>query len=162
MSVQTGERAPDFALYDDQMQLFRRSDYLGERVLLLFFPGAFSSVCTTELNAVNNDLDRYVEQDVRVVGISTDSTVVLQEFKRVNRLRFSLLSDHDAKVAAAFGAKYNHDFTPMKLDRIAKRAAFLIDREGVVRYAEVLDDADKMPDLEAIHAAIQALRDEEG
>ncbi|MDX1546942.1 MAG: redoxin domain-containing protein [Rhodothermales bacterium] len=157
MTVQTGTAAPEFKLYDHQKEAFRLSDYRGDKnVLLLFFPGAFTSVCTTELNQVNNSLPDF-GGDTQVAGISTDSPFVLAEFSNVHGFTFPLLSDHDGDVSAAYGAKYDHDFTPMKLDRISKRSAFVIDKEGIVRYAEVLDNAGEMPDFDAIRAVLNDL-----
>lgn len=159
MSVQTGQPAPDFKLYDNQRQAFRLSDYQGKKpVLLLFFPGAFSSVCTTELNTVNNDLSAFGgDGNTRVVGISTDSPFVLDAFRKENGFEFPLLSDHEGTVSARYGAKYDNDFTDMNLDRISRRAAFVIDKEGVVQYAEVLENAGKHPDFEAIKQVLSTL-----
>lgn len=152
MSIQKGQPAPDFELYNHTKELFRLSDHRGENVVLLFFPGAFTSVCTTELNEVSNDLESY--NGAQVAGISTDSPFVLDEFHSVNQLQFPLLSDHDGAVSAKYGAKYDGDFTDMKLSRISKRAAFVIDEEGEVRYAEVLDNAGEMPDFDAVKRAL--------
>ncbi len=156
MALSTGDPAPDFTLYDDQMTAFTLSDATagGQKVVLLFFPGAFTSVCTTELNTVGNDYARYEDLGAEVVGISTDSPFALAEFKKVNGFPFRLISDHDGEVAAAYGAKYDRDFTPMKLDRIAKRAAFVVDADGTLAYAEVLDNAGLQPDFEAILTAL--------
>ncbi|MFN3597266.1 MAG: redoxin domain-containing protein [Rubricoccaceae bacterium] len=156
MAIQTGQPAPDFTLYDDAMQPFTLSEAVkSSKVVLLFFPGAFTSVCTTELNTVANDYGRYEDLGADVVGLSTDSPFALAEFKKVNGFPFRLLSDHDAEVAAAYGAKYDRDFTPMKLDRIAKRAAFVVDQSGQVVYAEVLDNAGQQPNFDAIFAAVE-------
>jgi len=146
--VAVGETAPDFELYTTDMESWRLSAHQGTPVVLLFFPGAFTSVCTTELNRVNNDLPSFGEAEV--VGISTDSPFVLDAFRQDNEFSFPLLSDHDAEVSQLYGAKYDHDFTPMNLDRISKRAAFVIDAEGIVQYAEVLDNAGKQPDFDAL------------
>ena len=156
MSVNEGQSAPDFTLYSDAMEPFSLSDHRGEPVLLLFFPGAFTSVCTTELNTVNNSRTKFAD-GVQIAGISTDSPFVLSEFSSVNDLQFPLLSDHNAEVSAAYSAKYDHDFTNMALDRIAKRAAFVLDREGTIRYAEVLDNAGKQPNFEAIEEVLSTL-----
>jgi peroxiredoxin len=156
MSLSTGQPAPDFTLYSDAMEAFTLSDYQGTPVLLLFFPGAFTSVCTTELNTVNNTREDFGEE-VQIAGIATDSPFVLSEFSEVNDLQFPLLSDHDAEVSAAYGAKYDRDFTDMELDRIAKRAAFVIDEGGTIRYAEVLDNAGKLPDFDAIQETLATL-----
>ena len=154
MSLKVGQDAPNFELYDDEMNVFNLSSYKGSKnVLLLFYPGAFTGVCTTELNTVNNDLPDYGEDTV-VVGVSTDSPFVQGEFKRVNSLSFSLLSDHNAEVSSLYGAKYDNDFTDMKLDRISKRSAFVVDKEGQIMYAEVLENAGELPDLDAIKGVL--------
>jgi len=150
-----GDPAPDFELYSDENEPWCLSEKKGHPVVLLFFPGAFTSVCTTELNRVNNDLSSF--EDAFIVGISTDSPFVLSEFRSVHELDFPLLSDHNATAARKYGAKYNGDFTPMGLDRIAKRAAFVVDSEGTVKYAEVLDDAGQQPDFDAIRATLKPL-----
>lgn len=152
-----GDPAPDFTAFTQDIEPFTLSDQDGP-VVLLFFPGAFTSVCTNEMNAVNNDLSAYgVDDGVTVVGISTDSPFVLDEYRKVNNLQFDLLSDHDADIAASYSAKYDNDFTPMKLDRIAKRSAFIVDADGIIRYAEVLDNAGKQPDFDAIKETLMSL-----
>ncbi len=154
MPIQAGQEAPEVALYSSDKEAFKLSDYRGsKRVVLLFFPGAFTGVCTNELNMVNNDLAAYGE-DTQVVGISTDSPFALGEFKKVNALNFPLLSDHNATVCATYGAKYSNNFTDMNLDRIAKRSAFVVDKDGKVSYAEVLENAGELPNLEAIQALL--------
>lgn len=144
-------------LYSNEIEPFTLSEHRGEPVLLLFFPGAFTSVCTNELNQVNNEMPEFGDGEVQVVGISTDSPFVLDEFRRVNDLSFPLLSDHNAEVSAMYGAKYDGNFTDMNLDRISKRAAFVIDADGVVQYAEVLDNAGKMPDFDQVKSVLNAL-----
>jgi peroxiredoxin len=156
MALQVGDPAPDFTLFSHATEPFTLSDHRGRPVLLLFFPGAFTSVCTDELNTVNNTRSEFGE-DVQIVGISTDSPFVLNEFRDANDLQFPLLSDHDAEVAAAYGTKYDGNFTDMELDRIAKRSAFVIDRDGTVQYAEVLDNAGKQPDFDAIQDVVDTL-----
>ena len=156
MPLSTGQPAPDFTLFSDDMEPFTLSDHKGTPVLLLFFPGAFTSVCTTELNTVNNSRSDYGEE-VQIVGISTDSPFVLSAFSEVNDLQFMLLSDHDAEVSATYGAKYDRNFTDMRLDRIARRAAFVIDADGLIQYAEVLDNAGKQPNFEAIRETLTSL-----
>jgi len=150
-----GDTAPDFMLFTDQQRPWRLSNHRDQPTVLLFFPGAFTSVCTTELNTVNNDLEVY--EDAHVVGISTDSPFVLSEFSSVQQFEFPLLSDHNGEVSALYGAKYDHNFTEMELDRIAKRAAFVVDTEGTIRYAEVLENAGQQPDFDAIKQTLQQL-----
>ena len=156
MPLDVGDRAPDFTLYSDATEPFSLTEARADGpVVLLFFPGAFTSVCTTELNAVGNDYDRYRDLGAQVVGISTDSPFALTEFKSANGFPFSLLSDHEGEVSAAYGAKYDNDFTPMGLDRISKRAAFVVAEDGTLRYVEVLDNAGEQPDFDAVLDALQ-------
>ena len=160
MALSAGDDAPDFTLYDDATDEFSLADEREDGpVVLLFFPGAFTSVCTTELNTVGNDYDRYTDLGAQVVGISTDSPFALAEFKSVNGFPFRLLSDHNGKVSAAYGAKYDNDFTPMGLDRISKRAAFVVRPDGTLAYTEVLDNAGEQPDFDAILAALDDAAD---
>lgn len=146
-SLSVGDTAPDFELYTHEQDAWRLSDHRGSPVVLLFFPGAFTSVCTTELNTVNNDLHDY--RGAEVVGISTDSPFSLEEFHDAEELTFPLLSDHNSEVSQQYGAKYD-SFTPMGLDRVSKRAAFVIDGEGTIQYREVLDNAGNQPDLDQV------------
>lgn len=152
--IKKGDTAPDFTLYDNSKEPFQLSAQHGA-VVMLFFPGAFTSVCTTELNTVSNDLAGY--GGATVVGISTDSPFALDAFATQNELSFKLLSDHDAEVCAAYGVKYDRDFTPMQLDRIAKRAVFVVDRDGAVQHVEIMDNAGQMPDLDAIKESVASL-----
>ena len=108
--------------------------------------------------SVNEDIARYRDLDAHVLGISTDSPFVLGEFKKQNDLEFPLLSDHSGQVSEQYGVKYDNDFTDMKLDRIAKRAAFVIDPDGTVRYAEVLENAGKQPDFDAVKQALEDIQ----
>lgn len=158
MPLQEGQKAPDFALFTDRQESFRLSDCREKSpVLLLFFSGAFTSACAAVLSKVNSEHERFGGEQVQVAGISTDSPFVLSEFRRVHKFQFPLLSDHDAEVSARYGVKYDQDFTAMQLDRIAKRAAFVIDHEGIIRYAEVLDDPGRLPNFEAIRKLVDQL-----
>ncbi len=157
MAVTVGQAAPELELYSDEKELLKLSNYKGtHNVLLLFYPGAFTGVCTNELNMVNNDLADF-GADTQVLGISTDSPFAQAEFKKVNALTFPLLSDHNAVASVAYGCKYNHDFTPMKLDRISKRSAFVVGKDGLVKYAEVLENAGELPDLDAVKGVLSGL-----
>ena len=153
MALSAGDVAPDISLFDDQSTPFSLADARRSGpVVVLFFPGAFTSVCTDELNTVANDYGRY--EGATVVGISTDSPFALAEFRKANSFPFRLLSDHDGATASAYHARYDHDFTPMKLDRIARRAAFVVNTDGTLAYAEVLESAGDQPDFEAVVAAL--------
>ncbi len=158
MSLSTGDSAPDFSLFNDEYEAFTLSEARQKGpVVLLFFPAAFTGVCTTELNSVNNDLGAY-GPNTTVIGISTDAPFTLAKFREVNGLSFNLVSDHEANVCRLYGTKYDRDFTGMKLDRISRRSAFVVDQAGVVQYAEVLSSAADQPDLKAVQKAATDLQ----
>ncbi len=152
MALQKGDPAPDFTLYDDARQPFTLSEHRGEKVVLLFFPGAFTSVCTTELNTVNNDIARY--DGARVVGLSTDAPPVLAEFKKAHYIGLPLLSDHDAEAAEAYGVRFSREEHNLGYSRMSKRAAFVVDEQGRIAYAEVTAHPGLQPDFDAIVAAL--------
>jgi len=156
MALQTGQSAPDFTLFSSDKQSWKLSKQ-DRPTVLLFFPGAFTSVCTDEMNAVSNALQEYDDLGTQVVGISTDSPFALAEFKKVHAINFPLLSDHDGEVSERYGAKYDGDFTDMKLSRISKRSAFVVDADGTLVHAEVLENAGKHPDFDAVKDALRKL-----
>jgi glutaredoxin-dependent peroxiredoxin len=157
MPIETGHPAPDFTLYTDQREPYTLSKHRDRHAVLLFFPGAFTSTCTEEMCTVNDAMGEYDDLDAEVIGISADAPAVLAEFRNQNGLTFPLLSDHYGEASAAYGAQFSTDEHFLGYDRIAKRAAFVIDRDGVVRYAEVLANPGKLPDFDAIRRALEGL-----
>jgi len=155
MAVQVGRQAPDFTLYDSDKNKVTLSELRGSNVLLLFFPLAFTSVCTAELCSIRDNLKMYEELDVKPLGISVDSLYTLSKFKAEQHLNFQLLSDFNKEVSAQYGALYETFGFGMK--GVSKRAAFLIDRDGIIQYAEVLENASLQPDFEQIKVKLRAL-----
>lgn len=153
---QPGDPAPDFALPPAPGAApVRLSDHRGRGpVVLLFFPLAWSRACTRELCTVRDDHASYLALGTRVLGISVDSPFALAEWGRQERFGFPLLSDFNRDVSRAYGAIYDDFFG---LQGVSKRASFIIDEEGVVRYREVLEDADRQPDFAAIQQSLRAL-----
>ncbi len=152
MSLQIGEKAPSFKLFDSQIKEVKLEDFKGKKILILFFPLAFSSVCTKELCTIQNDFSQYTSIGDNVVAISVDSIFALAKFKEVYNLKFTLLSDFNKDVSQAFHAYYPEYFG---MKGVSKRAAFVIDEEGIIKYAEVLESSDDLPDFEAIKQALQ-------
>jgi peroxiredoxin len=146
------EPAPDFTLYYTSKQPVTLSSHRGQTVLLLFFPAAFTSVCTRELCEVNNDLAWYNQLQTIVYGISTDMLFSLARFKGEQQLNFELLSDYNRQVIYLYDCAYENFVYGMK--GVAKRSAFVINRQGNLSYIEVLDDASQIPDFEKIKAAV--------
>jgi peroxiredoxin len=155
MAIQVGQQAPDFSLFDSDKNKVSLSDYKGRNVLLLFFPLAFTSVCTAELCSIRDNIKQYEDVDAQPLGISTDSLFTLAKFKEEQSLNFPLLSDYNKEVSAAYGSLY--ETWGFDYRGITKRSAFLIDKNGVVRYAEVLENAGDQPDFNKITAAMAEL-----
>ncbi len=153
--IETGQPAPLFTLYNTSKQQVSLDNYRGKNVLLLFFPLAFTSVCTKELCAVRDNISFYNNTRAEVIGVSVDSHYTLKRFKDDQGLNFELLSDFNKEVSRAYGSLYEEFGYGMK--GVSKRAAFVIDREGMIRYAEVLENAGLVPDFGAISAVLTGL-----
>jgi glutaredoxin-dependent peroxiredoxin len=156
MTVTIGQPAPEISLYDTEKNKITLSSLKGNNVLLLFFPQAFTGVCTKELCSVRDHIAQYNNANARVLGISVDSVFTLARFKSEQQLNFPLLSDFNKEAISAYGCRYD-SFTDMGMQGVAKRSAFIIDREGVIRYAEVLESAGDLPDFEAINNTLATL-----
>jgi peroxiredoxin len=156
MAIQVGELAPDFALFSSEKQTVKLSDFRGKNVVLLFFPQAFTGVCTTELCEMRDNLSRYESLNAQILAVSVDSIFTLGKFKEEQQYNFPLLSDFNKTVSAAYGSLYDTFVFDMK--GVAKRSAFVIDTEGVVRYAEVLESAGNVPNFKAIVETLDGLQ----
>ena len=156
MTLQTGQPAPDFTLYDSQKNKVSLSDLKGQNVLLLFFPLAFTSTCTAELCSVRDNISFYNHVNAKVFGISVDSLHTLAKYKAEQNLNFSLLSDFNKEVSTAYGSIYEMFGYNMK--GVSKRSAFVIDKSGIVRYAEVLENASEQPNFKNITLTLENLQ----
>ena len=148
MSVTTGQAAPQFTLYSSAVKEVSLSDYKGKKVVIHFFPLAFTGVCTTQLCNMRDSFGYYDGLNAVILGISVDSPFTLAKFKEENNYQFDLLSDFNKEVSAAYGALYEH--FALGLKGVSKRAAFVIDEEQNIIYAEVLENAGDLPDFNAI------------
>ncbi|HMT74108.1 MAG TPA: peroxiredoxin [Chitinophagaceae bacterium] len=155
MIIETGQIAPDFSLYDNEKNKVTLSELKGQNVLLLFFPQAFTSVCTKELCGIRDNIAAYNNTNAKVFGISVDSVFTLNKFREEQQYNFPLLSDFNKEVSTLYGTIYNDWILDMK--GVSKRSAFLIDKEGVIRYAEVLENAGEVPDFGKIQEILAAL-----
>jgi peroxiredoxin len=155
MPLNIGDTAPDFTLFNTEKQAISLSSYHGKNVVILFFPLAFTSTCTAELCGVRDDISNYGKMDAEVLAISVDSLFTLGKFKEEQGLNFNLLSDFNKSTSQAYDSLYDTFVLDMK--GVSKRSAFLIDREGVVRYAEVLESAGDVPNLDALKEVLKTL-----
>jgi peroxiredoxin len=152
MKIETGSVAPDFTLFNSDKVKVTLSEQRGKNVLLLFFPLAFTSTCTRELCGVRDNISLYNNSNATVFGISVDSLYTLAKYKEDQHLNFQLLSDFNKEVATVYGSLYPLFGYGMR--GVTKRSAFLIDKEGIVRYEEILENAGEIPDFEAIQKVL--------
>lgn len=154
MSVRTGDEAPGFELPAAPGEVVDVGAAIGERpVVLLFFPLAFSSVCTSEMRAVRDDWSRWADLDADVYAISVDSPFVTRKFREENALPFPVLSDFNREVSRRYGVLYEEYFG---LEGVAKRSAFVVGPDGRVAYDWVSERDDVEPDYEALLRAVEA------
>jgi glutaredoxin-dependent peroxiredoxin len=155
MSLQIGDKAPDFTLINTEKKPISLADYKGKNVVILFFPMAFTSVCTTELCQTRDDIAYYTGLNAEVLGISVDSPFTLNKYKEEQHLPFHLLSDFNKTTSRAYDSLYEHWI--LGLDGVSKRSAFVVNGEGNIVYAEVLENAGEIPSFEAIKSALAAI-----
>jgi peroxiredoxin len=151
MPAEVNSTAPDFTLMNQDRQPVSLSGLRGRSVVLAFFPAAFSSVCTKELCTFRDSLAVFNQLNAQVLGVSVDTFFTLKAFQDAQKLTFPLLSDFNKDVIRSYGV-FNEDMIGLK--GIAKRAVFVIDKNGVVRHREVLEDARNEPNYEKIRSAL--------
>src|SRR3989440_5855381 len=154
MPVDVGSKAPDFTLMSDERQPVTLSTLRGRPVVLAFFPAAFSSVCTKELCTFRDSLAQLNKMNAQVLGISVDTFFTLKAFRDHEKFTFPLLSDFNKQVIRDYGV-FNEDMIGLK--GIAKRAVFVLDKNGIIRHKEVLDDARNEPNYERVFQTLQGL-----
>jgi len=154
MQLQVGDPAPLFTLFDTEKKEVGLADYENKTVLLLFFPLAFTGVCTDELCHIRDHFKDYEQLNCEVLALSVDSLFSLEKFKNEHDYNFTLLSDFNREVSRAYGALYENFVLGMK--GVSKRAAFVIDKKGVIRYAEVLENAGDLPNFTDINKVIES------
>lgn len=158
MGITVGDQAPDFTLKSksgDDMNDISLSDYRDEKnVVILFFPLAYTGVCTDEMCSVSSGLADYDALDAQVLGISVDSPFAQEAWAEKEGITIPLLSDFNKEVSAVYGSQFE-DLIGFK--GVAKRSAFVVDKSGVVRFASVSDDPTELPDFDAIKACLQSL-----
>lgn len=164
MALPIGTKAPDFTLPTktaDGPKPITWSDNIGQRhTLLLFFPMAFTGTCTTEMCGISNGLRDYEELNATVYGISGDNPFAQEAWAQKERITVPLLSDYEHHVARAYDVAYD-SFLPqlnLPMGGVSKRAVFIIDRAGVIQYAESNDDARALPDFDKIKARLAELK----
>jgi peroxiredoxin len=159
MALNIGDIAPDFTLINPDVEKISLSDYKGKKnVVILFFPMVNSSVCEKELCSTRDGLSQYDDLDAQVLAISVDSHFAQKMWAEKHKFNFPLLSDFNKEVSKKYDAL--HDvFAPGKLDYngVSKRSAFVVDKNGVIQYAEVLENPGQEPNYNAVKETLQKL-----
>jgi glutaredoxin-dependent peroxiredoxin len=155
--VDQGDEAPDFTapIARDGIEPFTLSESLGEGpVVLAFFPGAFTSVCSSEMSTFQEELDDFEEAGATVYGVSVDSPFSLEEFREQEGIEYGMISDTNKEAIDAYDVRM--DFADMGYEGVAKRATFVIDEGGEIVYKWVSDDPGVEPDYAEVAEAARA------
>lgn len=155
MVVEIGEKAPDFTLLDTDRKPRSLKDYQGKKVIVAFFPGAFTGVCTREACTLRDSAKILSQLGSDLVGISVDSPFANKGFTEKNSLNFPFLSDYSREAVSKYGVVLKN-FAGMPGYDAAKRAVFIVDKAGVVKYKWVSDDPTKEPPYDEVTKALGA------
>ena len=156
MAAEVGQKAPDFTLFDSDKQPTKLSDSKGKNVVLAFFPGAFTGVCTTEMCPFRDRSDSFNSMNAQVYGISVDAIFSQKAFSDANNLNFPLLSDYQREVGKAYGVSLAN-FSGMEGYTASERAVFVIDKEGVIKFKWVGENPGVQPDYDEVQRQVDAL-----
>jgi peroxiredoxin len=157
MAPGVGAKAPEFTLFDTEKNLRSLSEFKGKKTVLAFYPGAFTGVCTREFCSLRDALANFNALNAQIVGISIDSPFANKAFAGQNNLSFPLLSDFTREVSKQYGGVYQ-DFAGLKGYVAAKRAVYVLDGQGIVKYAWVSDNAGVEPNYEEIKTVLGSIR----
>jgi peroxiredoxin len=156
MSVEVGEKPPDFQLHDQNRTIRSLKDLLGKKTVLAFFPGAFTGVCTKEMCTFRDSMQALGELEAQVVGISVNDPFSNKAFAEANRLQFPILSDYTRETVKRYDV-FHENFAGLKGYTAAKRSIFILDDKGIVRYKWVSEDPGKEPDYEEVKSRLAKL-----
>jgi len=155
--VKEGDKALDFALLDTDRKKRELKEFMKDKLVLAFFPGAFTSICTKEMCALRDSLARFNKMNAHILGIGVSDPFSNKAFAERNGLTFPLLSDYERKVIRAWGIALD-DFAGMKGYTAAKRSVFILDKTGTVRFRWVSDDPGKEPDYAEIEKKLKEMK----
>ena len=156
MSVEVGQRIPNVAVVNAERKPVKLSEFFGTPLVLVFFPGAFTGVCTKEMCTFRDSLEKFNGLNARVVGISIDSPYAQKGFADQHKLNFPLLSDFNRNAVKAFDIE-DPNFAGGQLPGVAKRSVFVLDKDGNVRYRWVSDNPGVEPNYDEVTEAIRKI-----
>ena len=138
-TIKVGDKAPGFTLPDTDLKQRNLKEFIGNKTLLAFFVGAFTSVCTKEMCTFRDSMSRLIDLKAQIVGIAVTDPFSNKAFAEKNRLSFPILSDYKREVIKAFGIQLP-DFAGLEDYSTAKRSIFILDKDGIVRYVWITDN----------------------
>ena len=147
--VKVGDKAPNFTLPDTDKKPRSLSEFLGKKVVLAFFVGAFTSTCTKEMCEFRDSMSRLVDLDAQVVGVSVTDPFSSNAFAERNRLPFPILSDYKREVIKTYELEFPN-FAGLNGYTVAKRSIFILDKQGIVRYVWISEDPSAEPNYKEI------------
>ena len=161
MAITIGNKAPDFTLKSKnqtgEIKDVSLADFKGKNVVLLFYPLSFTGVCTSEMCSISEGFEFYSNLNAEVIGISVDSIFTQEAWAKQNNITIPLLSDFNKEVCSKYGTLYPDGGFVLGMNGVSKRAAFIIDKEGIIRYTEILEDAGQLPNFEKIKEVLKSL-----
>jgi peroxiredoxin len=155
-TIKIGDKAPSFTLPDIDMKNRGLEEFKGQKVVLAFFVGAFTSICTKEMCAFRDSMSRLIDLKAQVIGISVNDPFSNKGFAEKNRLQFPILSDYNRETIRAYGIE-SLDFSGLKGYSVAKRSIFILDKQGIVRYAWISEDPTVEPNYEELERALEKI-----
>ncbi len=156
MNIQINQKAINFKLFDTERKEISLDDFAGKKIVLAFFPGAFTGVCTKEMCAFRDMMSEFDSLDAQVIGISVDSPFANKAFATQNQLSFPILSDYTRDVSKTYSGLHE-DFVGLKGYSVSKRAVFVLDKEHTVKYIWISEDPSKEPPYEEIRKIISQI-----
>ena len=154
--IKVGDKAPDFTLPDTELKKRTLKEFLGHKIVIAFFVGAFTSVCTKEMCAFRDSMARLTDLEAQVIGISVNDPFSNKAFAEKNKLTFPILSDYNRQAIKAYGVE-TPNFSGLEGYTVAKRSIFIVDKNGTVRYVWTTDDPTIEPDYKEIENALEKI-----
>jgi peroxiredoxin len=155
--LKVGDKAPNFTLPDTELKPRSLKDFLGNKIVLVFFVGAFTSVCTKEMCAFRDSIDRLINLKAQVIGVSVNEPFSNKAFAEKNKFPFPILSDYKREVIKTYEVEMP-DFAGLKGYTTAKRSIFILDQNGVIRYVWITEDPAIEPNYSEIENMLEKIK----
>ncbi|MGD0070610.1 MAG: peroxiredoxin [Candidatus Bathyarchaeia archaeon] len=155
--IKVGDKAPNFTLPDVDLKPRSLKEFMGQKTVLAFFVGAFTSTCTKEMCEFRDSMARLIDLKTQVIGISVNDPFSNKAFAEKNRLSFPILSDYKHEVIKTYGLELPN-FAGLNGYTVAKRSIFILDENGTVRYAWISDDPAVEPNYQEIQKTVEKMK----